>query len=214
MTTPHDHESATDVGPGDALRRAIDSLPAERALPAHAFVQLQQAMTAAASSSAAVHPVVRTRRSRLTVPIAMLSVAALLAVVLGTSLSRSRGAAADAVAGARPAARTGAGTGAVTDAAASALLPEERTDPRVRAVLDETRNWREASSDSLRSVRWPVQARAAIESALATTETALASARRAVREDPDDAVARDAIAVLRAKQLVLLQRAMTLLDEI
>jgi hypothetical protein len=211
MTTPHDHESATDVGPGDALKRAIDALPAERALPADAFAQLKQAMTAEARSSAGMNPRVHTRPNRLTVPLAIFSIAALLAIVLATSLSRSRrDAAADAVAvaGTRP------GAAVVTDAAASALLPEERTDPRVRAVLDETRNWREASSDSLRSVRWPVQARAAIESALASTETALASARRAVREDPDDVMARDAITVLRAKQLVLLQRAMTLLDEI
>ncbi len=211
MNTPHDHESATDVGPGDALRRAIDALPAERSLPADAFAQLQQAMTAEARSGAAVPPLVRSRPNRLTVSLAMLSVAALLAIVLATSLSRSRSDAADeavAVAGTRTRAA------AVTDDAASALLPEERTDPRVRAVLDETRNWRAASSDSVRSVRWPLQARAAIEASLAATETALASVRRAVREDPDDAVARDAIAVLRAKQLVLLQRAMTLLDEI
>jgi hypothetical protein len=211
MTTPHEHESSTDVGPGEALKRAIDALPAERALPTDAFAQLQQAMTAEARSGAAVHPVVRPRRNRLTVPLAIFGVAALLALALANSLSRSRrDSASDAVA----VGGTRRGAAAVTDAAASALLPEERTDPRVLAVLDETRNWREASSDSLRSVRWPVQARAAIESALASTETALESARRAVREDPGDAVARDAIAVLRAKQLVLLQRAMTLLDEI
>ncbi len=194
MTTPPPPESTADSGPGEALRRAIRALPAERTPPADSWAQVQQAMLAAPRDSDAEQPSQRVRTNRRTVRVAMLGMAALLAVVLVSSISRTRRSA-----GVDP---------------ASVLLPEERRDPRVRAVLDETRNWRAASTDSLRSIRWPLEARDAIESALVATETALASARSAVRLDPDDAAARDAIVVLRAKQLLLLQRAMTLLDEI
>ena len=191
----HPHpESAPDTGPGEALQRAIDALPAERTVPADSWTQLQQAMLATSRVRDAEQPSERARTNRRTVGVAMLGMAALLAVVLVTSFSR-----------ARRSARV---------ATATVLLPEERRDPRVRAVLDETRNWRAASADSLRSMRWPLKARDAIESALVATETALASARSVLRQHPDDAAARDAIVVLRAKQLHLLQRAMTLLDEI
>ncbi len=194
MTTPQHPQSAPDAGPGEALQRAIDALPAERTPPADSWAQLQQAMLATSRVTDAEQPSERVRTNRRTVRVARLGMAALLAVVLVTSISRVRRSARADV--------------------ASALLPEERSDPRVRAVLDETRNWRAASTDSLRSMRWPLEARDAIESALVVTETALASARSALRAHPDDAAARDAIVVLRAKQLHLLQRAMTLLDEI
>jgi len=194
MTTPQHPQSAPDAGPGEALQRAIDALPAERTPPADSWAQLQQAMLATSHVTDAELPSERVRTNRRTVRVARLGMAALLAVVLVTSISRVRRSARADV--------------------ASALLPEERSDPRVRAVLDETRNWRAASTDSLRSMRWPLEARDAIESALVVTETALASARSALRAHPDDAAARDAIVVLRAKQLHLLQRAMTLLDEI
>jgi len=194
MTTPPHPPSSPDGGPGEALQRAIGALPAERTPPADSWSQLQQAMLATSRLSDADRPSERARTNRLTVRVAMIGMAALLAVVLVTSVSR-----------ARPSVRADT---------ASVLLPEERRDPRVRAVLDETRNWRAASTDSVRSMRWPLEARDAIESALVATETAIASARIALRVHPDDAAARDAIVVLRAKQLLLLQRAMTLLDEI
>ncbi len=194
MTTPHDPQSTPEAGPGDALQRAIDALPAERTPPVATWLQLQQAITGSAPVSAASPPLDQVRTNRRTLLVATLGMAALLAVVLATSLSRVRR---DPV-----------------NITPSALLPEERRDPRVQAVIGETRNWRAASRDSVRSMRWPREAREAVEASLAATEAALASARLSLRDDPGDAAARDAIVELRAKQLLMLQRAMTLLDEI
>lgn len=194
MTPPPHNESTNEVAPGESLRRALDALPAERTPPAETWAQLQQAMTASRPTTIADKGRVRALVNRRTARMATLGVAALLTVVLATGLSRGRGSA--------------------RGAAPAVLLPEERADPRVRAVLDETRNWRAASADSVRSMRWPLEAREAIESALVSTERALASARVVLHQHPDDVAARDAIASLRSKQLVLLQRAMTLLDEI
>lgn len=194
MTTPPHNEPATDTGPGESLRRALDALPLERTPPADTWAQLSQAITASGRETTAVQRAVRAQVNRRTVRMAMLGAAAVLTVVLATTRSRPRG--------------SSGGDAPVV------LLPEERADPRVRAVLDETRNWRAAAADSLRSMRWPLAARDAIESSLASTERALASARDVLRQNPDDGAARDAIASLRATQLVLLQRAMALLDEI
>jgi hypothetical protein len=94
------------------------------------------------------------------------------------------------------------------------LLPAERSDPRVRAVLDGTRAWRAAVSDSVRSARWPIAARSAVEQALASTDRALADVRGVLRRDSTNVVALEAMTTLRTRQLTLLQNAMTLLDEL
>ncbi len=196
MTTPPEGEMANDAGPGEALRRAIEQLPAERTPPADAWAQLQLSIAAAAPASDVDARARRARINRLTVGSAIVGIAAMITFVLSNTLGRP------------------AGTGPANAEAMLTLLPEERTDPRALAAIDETHDWRAASADSLRSARWPAQARDAIESALVSTEKALSSARLALRENPQDAAARDAIAALRSKQLTLLQHAMTLLDEI
>lgn len=194
MTTPQPPDSAHDAGPGEALRRALDALPAERTPPDAAWRQLESAITATRLPTAGQDIPQHTgaRRRNASMPVA--AAAAMLVVVLASLVWRQR-----------PPAQT---------VATVALLPVEQSDPRVRAVLDETRNWRTAASDSLRSVRWPSEARDAIESALASTDAALASARTTLRADPGNVAARDAITSLRSTQLALLQRAMALLDEI
>lgn len=183
-----------DPGPGGQLRRALDVLPAERTPPPDALARLQQAMAADTQEAIADAGLARARVNRRTFRLAMAGAAALLTIMLASSRRRA------------PA--------APVEAASVVLLPDEASDPRVRAVLDETRDWRVASADPVRSARWPREAREAIESALSSTETALASARGVLRQHPDNADAREAIATLRTRQLAILQRAMTLLDDL
>lgn len=194
MTMPPTDDIRTDPGPTASLRRALDALPVERTPPAAAWVGIEQAISMSPRENDTDARAFRSRVNRTTARVALVGMAAALIVVFG--LHRSR----PAITG-RPSTTV-------------ALLPDEHRDPRVRAVLDETRNWRVAAADSLRSARWPTAARTAIESALTSTEAALASARDVLRQHPDDAAAREAIATLRSRQLVLLQRAMTLLDEL
>lgn len=188
MTSPEQ-----DAGPDPTLRSAIEALPGERTPPAGSWQHLQAAIAVPsdrAGTSRRARASVWSRVVRVAAP----ALAALLVLVVSTRMLRNGGQAA-------------------TDPL-RALSAEERRDPRVLAVIEQTRNWRAAAGDSLRSARWPREARRAIDGALASTELALASARATLARNPADADAREAIVVLREKQLLLLQHAMALLDEL
>jgi len=94
------------------------------------------------------------------------------------------------------------------------LSDDERRDPRVLALVAQTRNWHAAAHDSARSARWPMAARAAVDGAIESTNRELGSARAALARDPSDVSAREAIDTLRERQRALLQHAMALLDDI
>jgi hypothetical protein len=183
-----------DAGPPPALRAALRSLPVERALPPSGLAQLNAAL-ARSRTSAAETTVVRSVRRRRMIAVATVGAAALLTIALLTRSQRTQ-------------------TVAVQRDASSVLLPVERTDPRVRAVLDGTRAWQAAVSDSVRSARWPREAERAVEQGLLATDRALADVRSVLRRDSTNAVALEALTTLRARQLTMLQSAMTLLDEL
>lgn len=194
-----DREPLDDPGPAPALRAALDALPVERMPRPESWEQVRSAIEATRDDAAVPMHTNRTNRTNSTLARRLITgvltgAAAVLTLAVGTLLVRSAArSAADPLRG---------------------LASWERRDPRVLAVLEQTKNWRAASSDSLRSARWPLEARTAVEAALTSTEQALASARAALVRDPADPGAREAISVLREKQLALLQHAMTLLDEI
>jgi hypothetical protein len=185
---PHD-----DVGPSDALRAALSALPAERALPPSGLAHLN-AEIARSRLSANSEIAFRAGVRRRIVAVVTVGIAALVTVVAGTQRMSVPQVAQRAV--------------------SSALLPEEQRDPRVRAVLDGTHAWRAAVRDSVRSARWPLEARTAVEEALVSTDRALADVRTVLRRDSTNVVALEALTTLRARQLTLLQNAMTLLDEL
>ena len=194
-----DREPPDDPGPAPALRAALDALPVERMPRPASWEQVRSAIEATRHGTTVPLCTNRTDRSNRTLARRLITgvltgAAAVLMLATAARLVRSAGqSAADPLRG----------------------LPSwERRDPRVLAVLEQTKNWRAALGDSLRSARWPLEARTAIEGALTSTEQALASARAALARDPADPGAREAISVLRGKQLALLQHAMTLLDEI
>ncbi|MCC7051995.1 MAG: hypothetical protein IT355_01930 [Gemmatimonadaceae bacterium] len=185
-------DSGADAPP-PVLRAALDALPAERTPPASAWDSLHAAMQVAEGPAAAARGAAASWRRRALVT-AVTGVAALLLVLVTTQRVR--------------------GTAGHAAMPVAALLPDERSDPRVRAALDEARNWRAASADPVRAARWPVEARAAVDSALATSEQAIAVARASLVRDPANDAAKVALAALRAQQLALLQRAQSLLDDI
>jgi hypothetical protein len=190
-----DDRFSDDVGPDAALQRALDALPTERTLPAQSWEKLQDAMHANAESLApsdARATVLRLRAARgFTI--------ATLAAVLGVVVLDRHAALRDAP---QPLSAT------------PLLGAAERQDPRVLAVLDGMQTWQRAANDPVRAARWPVAARAAIDASLSATERALTEVRGTLARNPDDAVARAALTAIREQQLVLLQRAMALLDEL
>jgi hypothetical protein len=182
-----------DSGPPDVLRSALSALPQERALPPSGLAQLHAEMARSrlsASESRAFSAKVRRRM----IAVVTVGAAALLAVIATT--------------------RSSSVPRVIQTDASVALLPAEQSDPRVRAVLDGTRAWRAAVTDSVRSARWPLEARTAVEQALVSTDRALADVRTVLRRDSTNVVALEALTTLRAQQLTLLQNAMTLLDEL
>jgi hypothetical protein len=193
MTIERD-DAQHDAGPPDALRTALRALPVERALPPSGLAHLNAEM-ARSRTSAAEATVVRSMRRRRMIAVATLGAAALLTIAVLTRSQRAQ-------------------PGVLQRDANSVLLPVERSDPRVRAVLERTRAWQAAVSDSVRSARWPREAERAVEQGLLATDRALADVRSVLRRDSTNAVALEALTTLRARQLTLLQSAMTLLDEL
>lgn len=186
-----DLHSPVDGGPDARLRAALDALPEERTPPVHSWAQLQRAIAREPDShSAQRRPTPRTRVRWA----GLAAIAATLVVVLGVVSARSiHRAPADPLAG---------------------LSAEERRDPRVLALVAQTESWHAAANDSVRSARWPREARLAVDGAIESTNRALVSARGVLARDPSDDGARAAIEKLREQQRALLQHAMTLLDDI
>jgi hypothetical protein len=187
-------DARADDGPGAILRAALHALPTEIPPPTETWSRVERAFVAQRERDESTALRFRQRVKRRTFSVAALGAAALLAIMIGVLTRRANV--------------------PVPASELSSLLQEERADPRVHAVLDQRRNWHAALGDSLRSSRWPQPARNSVDAALATTDEALAVARVALIRDPANGEAREALAALRARQLSILQRAFTLLDEI
>lgn len=189
--TGADGRDMPDAGGDDAipavLQSALQQLPRERPVPDEAAAQLLAAIDATRAPAAPA----TVRRVHRAIPMAAAAVLMLMAG--GLLWRRSR----------------------VTPVVASGVpVVVADTGVRAHAVADERRNWYAAVADTARSARWPRDASAAVDSALATTDRALTAAQDAFRRDSTDSAARDAILLLRERQLELLQRARLLLDEI
>lgn len=179
-----------DSGPDPRLRAALDALPRERTPPPDKWEQIRGTLAMVPRDGA---PAVRRRRTRMQWT-ALTAIAATLLIAFSALASRGiRRGSSDPLAG---------------------LSEDERRDPRVLALVAQTRNWHAAANDSLRSARWPAAARVAVDGAIESTNRALVTARAALARDPNDVTAREAIDALRDQQRAILQHAITLLDDI
>ncbi len=179
-----------DPGPDPRLKAALSALPETREPPADLWPQLRRALPTAVDEQA-------TKRRRERAPrgwIALTGIAAALALAIGALSVRSiRLESPDDLEG---------------------LSAGDRQNPRVIALIEQTRAWREAVRDPVRSARWPKAAQSAVDEAIGLTDRALVAARAAVTQDPNDRDARAAVDALLEQRQSLLRHAMSLLDEL